>query len=269
MLRSAPALQERIMIEARGRVLMDDPRSYSTAKAMAERDMPDISNALELYKGEIPLFEEAGVEEQLEQALSRRLEMPEGASLAIDVTEALTAIDVNMGGSGGGNRADNAIRLANAAAAREVARQIRLRNIGGLVVVDFISMKNKGHRKQLVETLRREMRDDPVRHDVLGMTPGGLVEITRQRVGRPLAELFLHRQRPELRPLPEAQASAALREALRRPWTARTVLAANPKVIELLQGPMAPAVEEVGRRLGVSLELLAERGKEGYEFRQG
>lgn len=269
MLRPAPALEERIMTEARGRIVMDDPRHFSAAKAIAERGMPDLSNLLELYKGDIPLFEEAGVEEQLEQALSHRLEMPEGASLAIEETEALTAIDVNMGGSGRASRPDNAIRQVNVAAAREVAHQIRLRNIGGLVVVDFISMKNKGHRKQLVESLRHEMREDPVRHDVLGMTPGGLVEITRQRVGRTLADLFLRRKRPELPTLPEAHASAALREALRRPWTARTVLAASPKIVELLQGPMAPAVEEVSRRLGVRLELLAERGKEGYEFRQG
>lgn len=269
LLQPAPSLVDRILLEARGPVVMDDPKSYSSAKAMADREMPDIAEALELYKGEAPLFEETGVEEQLEQALSRRVEMPGGASLVIDETEALTAIDVNMGASGGRMKSDNAIRNANQAAASEAALQIRLRNIGGLILVDFISMKNKAHRKQLVDQLRREMRDDPVRHDVLGMTPGGLVEITRQRTGKPLAALFARPARRAMRPLPEAQACEALREALRRPWSAKTVLAADPAVVQLLEGPMAPALAEVNRRLGVALTLSAEPGRGGFEFRQG
>ena len=181
---ASPALIDRVLREARGPVVMDDPKHFSATRTMAERDMPDLADALELYMGKTPLFEETGVEEQLHEALSSRVEMPGGASLVIEETEALTAVDVNMGGSGGRAQSDNAIRSANEAAVREAARQIRLRNIGGLIVVDFISMKNKTHRKQLVELLRREMRDDPVRHDVLGMTPAGLVEITRQRTGR-------------------------------------------------------------------------------------
>lgn len=264
-----PDLAARILREAHGPVVMDEPKAYTSLKAVADRYMPDLAGMLELYKGQTPLFEESGAEEQLEEALSTRVEMSGGASLVIEETEALTAVDVNMGGSGGQTRSDNAIRNANEAAAREVARQIRLRNIGGLIVIDFISMKNKSHRRQLVESLRREMRDDPVRHDVLGMTPGALVEITRQRVGRPLAALFGGAARPAVRPLPEAQACAALREALRRPWSANTVLMADPAIIEALQGALAPALEEVGRRLGVALGLATDSGREGYVFRQG
>ncbi len=268
-LRDAPALVDRILREARGPVVMDDPKSFSRVKVAADRDMPDLAAALELYKGKTALFEESGVEEQLDEALSPRVAMPGGASLVIEETEALTAIDVNMGGSGGRAQSDNAIRRANEAAAREVARQIRLRNIGGLIVVDFISMKNKAHRKQLVELLRREMRDDPVRNDVLGMTPAGLVEITRQRAGHPLATLFARPARRATRPRPDAQACAALRAALRRSWSGKTVLAADPAIVEALEGPLAPALEEVNRRLGLALELAAEPGRGGYEFRQG
>lgn len=268
-LRPAPGIAARIPRDARGTVIIDDPRIFASLKATANRYMPDLAGMLELYKGRTPLFEETGVEEQLEEAIAARIEMAGGASLVIEETEALTAVDVNMGGSGGQTRSDNAIRNTNHAAAREVARQIRLRNIGGLIVVDFISMKNRSHRKQLVESLRREMRDDPVRHDVLGMTPGGLVEITRQRVGRPLAAWFGGAARPALRLLPEAQACTALRAALRRPWGPNTALLANPAIIEALRGTLAPALEEVGRRLGVALELVADPGREGYEFRQG
>jgi Rne/Rng family ribonuclease len=267
-LMTAPSPTDRILREARGPVVLDDPKSFSAIKAAAERDMPDLAGALELYRGETALFEEAGVEEQLEEALGSRVAMPGWASLVIEETEALTAIDVNMGGSGGRMQSDNAIQKANEAAAREVARQIRLRNIGGLIVVDFISMKNKARRKQLVELLRREMRGDPVRHDVLGMTPAGLVEITRQRAGHPLAALFARPTRRATRPLPGAQACAALRAALRRPWSGRTVLAADPAIVEALEGPLAPALDEVNRRLGLALELLAEPGRGGYEFRR-
>ena len=268
-LRAAPALTDRILCEARGPVVMDDPRRFSTINTVAGQEMPDLAGALELYMGKTPLFEETGVEEQLEEALGPRMEMPGGASLVIEETEALTAIDVNMGASGGRMQSDNAIVKANEAAALAVARQIRLRNIGGLILVDFISMKNKAHRKQLVELLRRAMRSDPVRHDVLGMTPAGLVEITRQRTGHPLAALFAHPARYVARPLPEAQACAALRAALRRSWSGKTVLAADPAIVEALQGILAPALEEVGRRLGLPLELLAEPGRGGYEFRKG
>ena len=265
----APSLTDRILREARGPVVMDDPKGFSAVKAAADREMPDLAGALELYKGATPLFEETGVEEQLDEALGPRVDMPGGAGLVIEETEALTAIDVNMGGSGGRMQSENAIRKANEAAAREAARQVRLRNIGGLIVVDFISMKNKAHRKQLVELLRREMRGDPVRNDVLGMTPAGLVEITRQRIGRPLAALFARPARRIARPLPEAQACAALRAALRRPWSGKTILAADPAIVEALEGPLAPALAEVNRRLGLALELAAEPGRGGYEFRQG
>lgn len=266
---AATALTDRILRDARGPVVMDDPKRFGAVGAVARRDMPDLADALTLYKGETPLFEETGVEAQLEEALSPRVEMQGGASLVIEETEALTAIDVNMGGSGGGMRSDSAIRKANEAAAREAARQIRLRNIGGLILVDFISMKNKTHRKRLVELLRREMRGDPVRHDVLGMTPAGLVEITRQRSGRPLAALFARPARRTARPLAEAQACAALRAALRRAWSGKTVLAADPAIVEALRGPLAPALAEVDRRLGLALDLLAEPGRGGYEFRRG
>lgn len=266
---ASPALIDRVLRQARGPVVMDDPKHFSATRTMAERDMPDLADALELYMGKTPLFEETGVEEQLHEALSPRVEMPGGASLVIEETEALTAVDVNMGGSGGRAQSDNAIRGANDAAVREAARQIRLRNIGGLIVVDFISMKNKTHRKQLVELLRREMRDDPVRHDVLGMTPAGLVEITRQRTGRPLAALFARPARRAMRQLPEARACEALRDALRRPWSGKTVLVADPAIVEALEGPLAPALEEVNRKLGQALELLAEPGRGSYEFRQG
>jgi len=266
LLLPAPGLGARIMRDAAGPVRIDDPQICARLKEAAP---PDLKGMLTLYKGQTPLFEESGVEAQIEAALAPVVEMPGGASLVIEDTAALTAIDVNMGGSGGRLPTDSAILKTNQAAARAAARQIRLRNIGGLVVVDFISMKNKGHRRTVVEAMRREMRGDPVRHDVLGMTPAGLVEITRQRVGRPLAALYTRPRTAVPSPLPEAEACAALRAAVRTAWTGKPVLLASPDVVAALEGKLAPALAEVNRRLGRQLELRAEPGREGFEFLSG
>lgn len=264
----APRLVDRVLREAEGRIVIDDPREFTRIRGIAEKRMPELAGALELWRGDAALFEAAGVEEQIEAALAREVPLPGGGSLLIEETEALCAVDVNMGGAGGRLPSEAAILKANQAAAREAARQIRLRNIGGLIVIDFISMRNKTHRRTLVEALRREMRDDPVRHDVLGLTPGGLVEITRQRAGSPLAGWFARRERRSPEMLPEAAACAALRAALRRSWSGKPVLAASPAVVEALKGPLAPALEEVSRRLGQPLDLRAEpgRGHDGYEI---
>ncbi len=266
LLLPAPGLGARIMREAAGPVHIDHPETCARLKEAAP---PDLKGALSLYKGQAPLFEEFGVEEQIEAALAPHVEMSGGAGLVIEDTEALTAIDVNMGGSGGRLPSEAAILKANQAAARMAARQIRLRNIGGLIVIDFISMKNKGNRRTVVEAVRREMRGDPVRHDVLGMTPAGLVEITRQRVGRKLAALYTLPRTTVPMPLPEAEACAALRAALRTGWTGKPVLLGSADLIAALKGPLAPALDDVNRRLGRDLELRAEPGREGFDFLSG
>ena len=262
----APELVARILRDSAAGVLIDHPGAQTRLR---DSGPPDAAARLELYKGQAPLFDEFAVEEQIEAALAPRVEMPGGASLVIEETEALCAIDVNMGGSGGRLPSESAILKVNQAAAREAARQIRLRNIGGLIVIDFIGMKNKGNRRAIVEAVRRDMRGDPVRHDVLGMTPAGLVEITRQRGGRPLAALFIRPRSGAPAPLAEAEACAALRAALRISWSGKPVLAAAPAVIEALRGPLAPALDAVNRRLGQDLQFRAEKGRDGFEILSG
>jgi len=266
LLRPPPDLCSTILEESTRPVRIDHPQTYARLKDAAP---PELQELLALYKGQTPLFEDFGIDEQIEAALSPVVELPGGATLVIEETEALVAIDVNMGGGGGRLPSQAAILETNRMAARAAARQTRLRNIGGLIVIDFISMKNKGNRRAIVDATRRAMRDDPVRHDVLGMTPAGLVEITRQRVGRPLAALYARRRTSATAPLPDAEACAALRAAVRRAWTGRPVLSGSPEVIAALRGPLAPALAEVNRKLGQDLELRAEPGREGFEFSSG
>lgn len=266
LLRPAPDLCTAILRDAAGAVRVDHPQTHARLKEAAP---PDLKDLVVLHKGQTPLFEEFGVEEQIEAALAPVVPMAGNATLVIEETEALVAIDVNLGGRGGRLPSETAILEANLAAARAAARQIRLRNIGGLVAIDFISMKSKGNRRAVVEAMRRAMRGDPVRHDVLGMTPAGLVEITRQRVGRPLAALYARPPSNVPAPLPEAVACAALRAAVRSAWTGKPVLAGSPELIAVLEGPLAPALAEVNRRLGHELELRSEPGREGFEISSG
>ena len=262
----APALAERLLLDAAGNVVIDEPKTFSHLAALAGREMPDLVDSIALYRGNIPLFEAQGIEEQLEAALAPGVSLPGGGGLVIETTEALVAIDVNMGGGGGRLPSETAILKANMVAAREGARQIRLRNLAGLIVIDFISMRNKGNRRKLVDALRRDVRGDPVRNDVLGMTPAGLIEITRQRAGRPLAELFTRAQPCAPGLLAEAEACAALRAALRHGGSGAPVLSASPAVIAALQGPLKPALQEANRRLGRDMLLRAEPNRTSFEI---
>ena len=267
ILAPAPSLIDGLLRDATGPVVIDDPKTFSRLRAMAAREMPDLADRLALYKGDAPMFDQSGIEEQLEAALSPDAPLPGGGGLVIETIEALTAIDVNLGNAGGRLPSEAAIFKANQKAAAEAARQIALRNIAGLIVIDFISMRNKGNRRKIVDAMRGAMRDDPVRHDVLGMTYAGLVEITRQRTGRPLAACFLDGIQRGYPVLPEAEACRALRAALRRAGGGKPVLAAGPRVIAALKGPLEKALVEVNRRLGQELELRPEHDRGSSEFR--
>ena len=266
LLLAGAGMVETLLRDATGRVIVDEPQSFSRIRGQVAREMPDLDGAIELYRGDRPLFEEAGIEEQLEAALAPAVALKDGAGLVIETTEALCAIDVNMGAAGGRLPSDAAILKTNLSAAEAVARQIMLRNIGGTVVVDFISMRNKGHRKQVVDAMRRAMRDDTVTCDVLGMTAAGLVEITRQRLGTSLAERFVRPARRVPEPLPGAVGCAALRAVLRHGGAGAVTLAAGPEVVAALRGPLAEALAETARRLGRDLQLDARPGRAGFEI---
>ncbi len=141
-----------------------------------------------VYEGGENLFRRYNIEEEIRPLLSRRVDLPSGGYLVFDTAEALTAIDVNSGTfRGGGNRAEMARRV-NREAATEVARQLRLRNIGGIIIVDFIALPQPEEKEKLLAQLRRETGRDRVRTVVVGMTPLGLVEMTRRKTGNSLAE---------------------------------------------------------------------------------
>ena len=152
--------------------------------------MDGFKNVIELYKDDEPLFSRYGVEKQLKNCLKREVSLDSGGYLAIDETEALTAIDVNTGGNVNHKNQAQAILNTNLAAAREIPIQLRLRKISGIIVVDFVDMYDNADQQKVINQLKESLREDRVPADFIDMTPLGLVEITRKREGESLADLM-------------------------------------------------------------------------------
>lgn len=271
LLMPAPAATVRVLRDRAGEggTVIDDRQAFLEAERLVVREMPDLAGSLAHHGDAEALFDRAEVEDQIEAAVARTVALPRGARLTIEATEAMTVIDVDMGGAGERRRTDDAILAVNMAAAAEVARQIRLRNMGGLVVVDFISMRGKGHRRKLVEAQRRLLRDSLVPVDVLGMTPAGLVEITRRRDGPSLGEVLVASELRPVRFSRESVACAALRAVLRTRGAGSLALRAGPEVVAVLRGPLRGAFEEVQRRVGGSLALDIDPGEANFRVESG
>ncbi len=164
------------------RVQIDNKEDYNRLIETIQRISPKLKSKVSHFDEDIPIFERFNVERQIEQTFMRRLMLPSGGEIVMEETEALVSIDVNTG-SHRGDRKDgkNFILQANIEAAAEVARQMRLRNLGGLVIIDFIDMKNKNDQKKVLKKMRDSMAIDKAKHNVLPISQLGIMQITRQR----------------------------------------------------------------------------------------
>ncbi|WP_421616876.1 Rne/Rng family ribonuclease [Brevibacillus sp. TJ4] len=171
-------------------VLVEDAAIYQQLKAVIARLEPGQLELLRRYQGRESLRAWLGVDVQLHQALQRQVPLPGGGSIVIDRTEAMTVIDVNTGAftGKGGQQREQAVAATNLEAATVIAAQLRLRDIGGIILIDFIDMKQAENKERLLTMFKRELARDPVPSTVLGMTALGLVEMTRKRVRPSLAE---------------------------------------------------------------------------------
>lgn len=172
------------------RVVVDSRETWQKLCAFAAQYMPQVRDRLEHYSGERPLFELYDIESEIERALSRRVELKSGGTLVIDQTEAMTTIDVNTGGFVGSRNFDDTVFKTNLEAAQAIARQLRLRNLGGIIVVDFIDMQSEEHRTAVLEEFKRALARDRTRMTVNGFTALGLVEMTRKRTRESLAHVL-------------------------------------------------------------------------------
>lgn len=171
-------------------IVVDDKECFEMLKLFAEQFVPAAADRLTLYQGDRPLFELHGVEAEIEKALKRRVDLKSGGYLVFDQTEAMTTIDVNTGGYVGKRDFSDTVFKTNLEAAQTIARQLRLRNLGGIIIVDFIDMSCDEHREAVLTELRRAVSTDRTRMTVSNFTELGLVEMTRKRTRESLAHVL-------------------------------------------------------------------------------
>jgi ribonuclease E len=185
-------IREEFTKEYRG-VVIDDRRLYDETRAYVEAIAPELAERVEFYDTEeegLPIFERFHIQEQLVKALDRKVWLPSGGSLVIERTEALTVIDVNTGKNVGRTNLEETVFRNNLEAAEEIARQLRLRDIGGIIVIDFIDMEVKNNRDETMRVFRDALARDKTRTQAFEMSELGLVEMTRKRISEGLVESF-------------------------------------------------------------------------------
>ena len=176
--------------EETARILIDSRENFQKIEAFAREFMPNVAARLEHYAGERPIFDLYGVEDEIEKALARRVDLKSGGYLIIDQTEALTTVDVNTGGFVGGRSFDDTIFKTNLEASQVIARQLRLRNLGGIIIIDFIDMESEEHKHAVLNEFKKALARDRTRMTVNGFTQLGLVEMTRKRTRESLAHVL-------------------------------------------------------------------------------
>jgi ribonuclease G len=247
------------------RILVDSAETAQTLQEFAKEYTLGFVDRIQYYSGERPLFDLYGIEEEIERALARRVPLKSGGYLIIDQTEALTTVDVNTGGFVGGRNFDDTIFKTNLEAAHVIARQLRLRNLGGIIIVDFIDMENATHRDAVLSEFRKALALDRTRVSVNGFTTLGLVEMTRKRTRESLAHTLCE-------PCPTCQgrgevktAQTACYEALReivreaRQYNAREFrILASQKVIDMFLDEESQSLAILGDFIGKPISLQVE-----------
>ncbi|OIN91135.1 MAG: ribonuclease E/G [Comamonadaceae bacterium CG1_02_60_18] len=261
--------------EATQSIRVDSLEQYGLLKAFGDEFMPAAAQKLQHYKGERPIFDLHSIDDDIAKALGRRVDLKSGGYLIIDQTEALTTVDVNTGGFVGARNFDDTIFKTNLEATQTIARQLRLRNLGGIVVVDFIDMERDEHRQAVLDEMRKQLKRDRVKTMCGGFSQLGLVEMTRKRTRESLAHMLC-----EPCPLCEGKGMVKtartvtydiFREILREarqfnPKEFRVV--ASPKVIELFLDEESQHLAGLSEFIGKPVSLHAESamGQEQYDI---
>ncbi|MDP6543365.1 MAG: Rne/Rng family ribonuclease [Phycisphaerae bacterium] len=172
------------------RIVCDNPETAVNVRDFLKVATPRAKTKIEVYTGTEGLFRDMGIDEEIEKINSRRVDLPSGGSLVIDPTEALVAIDVNSGRSRGHSSAEATALNTNLEAARAIGRQLRMRDLGGVIVMDFIDMRDEKHRRAVEKELKEVMKGDRAKNRVLRINSFGILQMTRQRLGPPLKQNY-------------------------------------------------------------------------------
>jgi len=248
-----------------GSIRIDSKMQFDVLHAFGETFMPAATAKLEHYKGERPIFDLHNVDAELSRALARRVDLKSGGYLIVDQTEAMTTVDVNTGGFVGARNFDDTIFKTNLEAAGAIARQLRLRNLGGIIIADFIDMTREEHKSAVLSEFRKQLAKDRTKVTVGGFTQLGLVEMTRKRTRESLARMLCE-------PCPTCEGRGQIktarsvcydimREILREarqfsPKEFRVVAAAN--VVEMLLDEESAHLAGLSDFIGKPISLTAE-----------
>ena len=246
------------------RIRVDSRETYARLRQFAQALVPSAAAKLEHYPGERPIFELHDVEDDLQKALSRKVQLKSGGYLIIDQTEAMTTIDVNTGSFVGHRSLEDTVFKTNLEATQVIARQLRLRNLGGIIIIDFIDMHAESHRRQILAALERSLAGDRAQTRIVSLSPLGLVEMTRKRTRESLAHLLCE-------PCPacegrgfvktaETVCQEIFRELLRQEHAGggEMLVLAHQAVVDRLLEAEAPALLALQRDVGRTVRLQVE-----------
>ena len=231
----------------------------------SEDYMPELKHRIEYYPDEQPIFDLYGVEDEIQKALGRKVALKSGGYLIIDQTEAMTTIDVNTGGFVGRRNLEETIFKTNLEAASSLARQLRVRNLGGIIIIDFIDMKNAEHRRQVHRTLEKAMQNDYAKNSITGVSDLGLVEMTRKRTRESLEHVMC-----EECPVCEARGSVKTAETIcyeifreilrvaRAYENDKLLVLASQSVVDRLLDEQSASVADLEEFVGKSIQFQVE-----------
>ena len=239
------------------KIRIDSREGFQKVNLFAEEFIPELTERIELYTGERPIFELYNVEDEIQKALERTVQLKSGGYLVIDQTEAMTTVDVNTGAFVGHRNLEETIFKTNLEAAGALARQLRLRNLGGIIIIDFIDMLVEEHKRQVLRNLEKHLSKDNARNQISEVSSLGLVEMTRQRTRESLEHLLCEacpvcNQRGSIKTV-ETVCLEILREILRtdRAYDAQKFLVmAAPQIVEVLHDEASYMVAELEEFIG-------------------
>jgi ribonuclease G len=171
-------------------ILVDSAADFTTMQEFSRTYLPDTEPMLELYERRRPIFDLHGIEDEISRSLDRSIPLKSGGYIIFDQTEAMTTVDVNTGGYVGHRNLEETIYRTNLEAAVAIARQLRLRNLGGIIIIDFIDMGVEAHRNNVLQVLEKSLSRDHARHQITPVSPLGLVEMTRKRTRESLQHVL-------------------------------------------------------------------------------
>lgn len=246
-------------------ILVDSEADYSAMKEFTATYLPDAEPMLELYKRRRPIFDLHGIEEEITKSLDRNISLKSGGYIIFDQTEAMTTVDVNTGGYVGHRNLEETIYRTNLEAAVAIARQLRLRNLGGIIIIDFIDMEEEDHRNNVLQAFENALSRDHARHQLTPLSPLGLLEMTRKRTRESLQHI-LGEDCPGCSGrgfvmTAETVCFEVFREIIRQSRQfdfAEALVLAHQDVIDLLLDEQAGSLAELADQTGKSIRLQTE-----------